>query len=96
MEITPFSRDIATVTGTLRSSTVWRRYFVMSFTVDVFYKFVMYFTRSVRYFIIPPRYVARHGSLHWADVALSNASPPVGTPLRSRWPGTSATTDDLL
>ena len=31
-----------------------------------------------------------------ASGPLSNASPPVGTPLRSRWPGTSATMDDVL
>ena len=27
---------------------------------------------------------------------ISNASPPVGTPLRSRWPGTSATRDGWM
>ena len=36
------------------------------FTVDVFDKFLRYFTRSVRYFIILPRDGARHERLHLA------------------------------
>ena len=39
------------------------------FTVDVFHKFLRYFTRSVRYFIILPRYGARHRSLRRASAA---------------------------